>query len=89
MAESLSSNNNAIEISTTAHTKLIHLDWTKLIEFLYQSTATEDARELIEELNVDIAADNIPAISRPFNPIGKVWTIKVENSRSFSIEIPW
>ena len=72
MAESLSSNDNAIKISTTAQARLIHLDCTKLIEFLNQSTATEDAKELIEELNVDIAADNIPAISRPFNPVGKL-----------------
>ena len=36
-----------------------------------QSTMVEDAKELIEELRVDMAAENIPASNNPRRPIGK------------------
>ena len=48
----------------------------------------EEASAFIEELNVDIAADKMPANKKPFNPTGKYSTIKVLNSRSLLICTP-
>ena len=53
-----------------------------------QSLMVDEAKELIDELSVDIAADSIPANSNPFNPTGKYSTIKVLNSRSLLIMAP-
>ena len=41
------------------------------LAFCNQSETVDDASELIDELNVDIAADKTPASKRPFTPIGK------------------
>ena len=50
-----------------------------------QSLIVVDERELIDELNVDIAAERTPAITIPLNPTGiKLFNIKV-TSLSFSI----
>ena len=69
----------AITINKNAQNKLtINEDLTLIsnqslkidIDFS-QSLIVEDASEFIEELNVDIAADNTPAISSPRIPDGK------------------
>ena len=67
----LSSKNNAIVIKISPHPKLINFDFFKDTDPPSQSLTTEDASELIDELIVDIAADNTPAIKIPLTPIGK------------------
>ncbi len=37
-----------------------------------QSLSVDEDKELIDELKVDIAADNTPAITIPLKPIGKI-----------------
>tara|TARA_B100001750_G_C15102551_1_gene396147 strand:+ start:222 stop:506 length:285 start_codon:yes stop_codon:yes gene_type:complete len=71
IAESLSSKISAIPIRTDAQNRLTILE--VFIDDLppHQSTIVEDARELIEELRVDMAADNIPASNNPRSPVGK------------------
>ena len=44
--------------------------------------------EFIEELRVDIAADNTPANNTPLKPTGKWVTMKDASSLSFSISTP-
>ena len=65
-----------------------HLDINKEDSTLKRSTKVEEASAFIEELNVDIAADKMPANNKPFNPTGKYSTIKVLNSRSLLICTP-
>ena len=65
MAESLSSKTSAMLISTKAQNRLISLENLKFDLPPNQSIIVEDARELIEELSVDIAAERIPASNNP------------------------
>ena len=51
-----------------------------LIGFIQSTTVTE-ASELIEELNVDIAAAKIPATRNPVKPGGKCVKINHGNTR--------
>ena len=71
MAESPSSKISAIEIKTIAHTKLITRASFKLVFLPNQSATVDEDNELIDELNVDIAAESTPANNTPLNPIGK------------------
>ena len=61
----------AIKISTAPQAKLTSLDIFMSLALCNQSETVDDASELIDELNVDIAADKTPASKRPFTPIGK------------------
>ena len=89
MAVSLSSKNIAIAINTKAHAKLISLDnLNELILPFIQSIIVEEAKALIDELNVDIAADNTPVNKIPRRNNGISFIIYVESSLSFSISIP-
>ena len=88
MAESLSSNTSAMPIRTKAQNKLTSLENLKFDFPPNQSIIVEDARELIDELSVDIAAERIPASNNPLKPTGRYWTINVENSLSFSSSTP-
>ena len=56
----------------------MNMDLNKLVFLPIQSLIVDEARELIEELRVDIAADKTPASNNPFNPIGKWWTMNDE-----------
>ena len=88
IALSPSSNMSAIPMSTIAQIPLTIRDFFKSASPLNQSMIVEEAKELIDELNVDMAADRIPANNNPFTPMGKCSIIKVENSRSLSISTP-
>ena len=66
---------NAAPISMTVQKREIPLDVFRDFKFGNQSLTKEEERELIEELKVDIAADKTPAITIPFNPIGKILSI--------------
>ena len=71
IAESLSSKISAIPIRTDAQNRLTIFE--VLMDDLppNQSTIVEEAREFIEELRVDMAADIIPASNKPRRPVGK------------------
>ena len=71
MAESLSSNTSAMPIRTKAQNKLTSLENLKFDFPPNQSIIVEDARELIDELSVDIAAERIPASNNPLKPTGR------------------
>ena len=83
MAESPSSNTNAIMIRIIAQKTLKDFERERLAFFPNQSITVEDANALIDQLSVDIAADKIPANNKPRTPIGKYSVIKIVNSRSF------
>ena len=70
MAESPSSNNNAILIKTMPHTKLTNRENVISLLFLNQSVTVDEANEFIDELSVDIAADKTPASNIPRTPTG-------------------
>ena len=61
----------AIKISTAPQAKLTNLEKFMSLALCNQSEMVDDASELIDELNVDIAADKTPASKRPFTPTGK------------------
>ena len=71
MAESLSSKTSAMLIRTKAQNRLTSLENLKFEFPPNQSIIVEDARELIEELSVDIAAERIPASNNPLKPTGR------------------
>ena len=71
MAESLSSKTSAMLMRTKAQNRLISLENLKFDFPPNQSIIVEDARELIEELSVDIAAERIPASNNPLKPAGR------------------
>ena len=79
-----SSNTRAMKISKTAQIALISIELNKLAFLDIQSCIVEDARELIDELKVDMAADKTLANNIPFIPIGKWFTIKDANSLSLT-----
>ena len=86
MAESPSSKMSAIPMRTIAHTKLTIRDFFKSASPLNQSMIVEEAKELIDELNVDMAAERIPANSNPFTPMGKCSIIKVGEQAIYNIK---
>ena len=89
IAESLSSKKRAILINAIAQNKLTNLDIRRVGFPPNQSIIVEDAKEFIDELKVDIAADKIPASNNPRRPTGKYSTMKVENSLSFCNSTPF
>jgi len=58
-------------ISSIAQQKLMSLEKPNEALPPRMSFTVEEARALIAELWVDMAADNTPAISNPFNPAGR------------------
>ena len=61
----------AININKIAQIALTTKDVFILTLLFIQSFTVDDAKELIDELRVDIAADITPANNNPFTPIGK------------------
>ena len=70
--ELVSSNKKAKTIKTIPHKRLINLEAFKELFLSNISTTVDVVSELIDELNVDIAADIAPAKSKPLNPTGTV-----------------
>ena len=56
---------------TTPQAKLMDCDFFTVADPFNQSVTVDEARELIDELNVDIAADKTPANNIPLMPTGK------------------
>ena len=66
----LYSNIKLNNVNMTPHIIEILIDFLRLTFFPNISIIVEEARELIEELREDIAADNAPASISPLNPDG-------------------
>ena len=58
-------------MSTVAQTPLTIRDFLKSASPFNQSVIVDEAKELMDELKVDMAADRIPAKSKPLTPMGK------------------
>ena len=57
-------------MSTVAQIPLTIRDFFRSASPLNQSVIVDEAKELMDELRVDIAADRIPAKSKPLTPTG-------------------